>query len=89
MFGIKKDFNANLIEDEIKLNSNTNSNSQSIYQQELDENDNKYIYYKNNKEFTKKIEIFVKATNNPKKKKIIVIDDSASMEFLHLKILES
>ena len=60
MFGIKKNLNLNLIEDEIKQNSNTTSNNQSIYQQELEENDNKYIYYKNNKEFTKQIEIFVK-----------------------------
>ena len=89
MFGIKKNLNLNLIEDEIKQNSNSTSNNQSIYQQELDENDNKYIYYKNNKEFTKKIEIFVKVSNNSKKKKIIVIDESVSMEFLHLKILES
>ena len=89
MFGIKKNLNLNLIEDEIKQISNSTSNDQSIYQQELDENDNKYIYYKNNKEFTKQIEIFVKVSNNSKKKKIIVIDESASMEFLHLKILES
>ena len=89
MFGIKKNLNLNLIEDEIKQNSNTTSNNQSIYQQELEENDNKYIYYKNNKEFTKQIEIFVKVSNNSKKKKIIVIDESVSMDFLHLKILES
>ena len=80
MFGIKKNLNLNLIEDEIKQISNSTSNDQSIYQQELDENDNKYIYYKNNKEFTKQIEIFVKVSNNSKKKKINVIDESARLK---------
>lgn len=80
MFGIKTNITENLIKDDDDL---------SINHSKKNEKDAKFIFYNDDKKFSKQIEIFAVLNSSETSKVLVVADNTASMDFLSIKIAES
>ena len=80
MFGIKKTITENLIQDDEDVDDFTSKKN---------DKDAKFIFYNDDKKFSKQIELYAVLNNSESTKVLVVIDNTASMDFLSIKITES
>lgn len=80
MFGIKKTITDNLLQDDEDVDDFTSKKN---------DKDAKFIFYNDDKKFSKQIELYAVLNNSESTKVLVVIDNTASMDFLSIKITES